>query len=382
MQLRYVVVLALCVACSDPVRPPLAVEVAPDLVGAPPIPGVASAVDIGTVVQNAKILGRDGAISGKIGNRSVWTFGDTPMSVPGIGQHNWVDNSMSWTTNLNATNGITLNHDILDATGAPAEFLPYTAFESQYNYTHDTLHCTVQPCGAEYAMWPGSIVADPKRNRALVFYYELWRIPGQSGWTGIGTGIAIGAPDGTFTRPILNAGAPDPTLMWDSTEVAYGDGSTVVNDTLVSYGCVTRFVTKRCRVARVPLADALVKSQWQYYAGNGVWSPDPATAVSVLSGGAAGNSISYNPYLGLFVAVYSGVFSDDVFFRVSKNAWGPWSAQTKLFTARPGWNGNISYAGEAHPEFSQQNGKVMFVTYAHTTGFLQMDLPIVRITFQ
>ena len=376
------IALLLAAACTDPVRPPLAVDVSSALTQAPPIPAVASAVDIGTVVQNAVIYGRDGAVSGKIGNRSVWTFGDTPMSVPGIGQHNWVDNSLSWTTDLDASNGITLTNDYLDATGAPGEFLPYTTFESQYNYAHDNLHCTAEPCGAEYAMWPGEIVADPTRNRALVFYFELWRIPGQSGWTNIGSGIAIGTAGGTFTRPILNPGGADPTLMWDSTEVAYGSGSTVVNDTLVSYGCEPKFVTMRCRVARVPLADALVKARWQYWAGNGVWSSDPASAVYVLSGGAAGNSISFNTYLGTYVAIYSGVFSDDVFFRVSRNAWGPWSAQTKLFTGRPGWNGNTSYAGEAHPEYSQQNGKVMYVTYAHTTGFLRMDLPIVKITFQ
>lgn len=374
-------VLLVAVACADPVRPPLAVESSAAVIETPPIPGVASAVDIGTVRQNVVIYGRDGAFSGRVGNKSVWTFGDTPMSVPGIEQHNWVDNSLSWTTNLDASNGITLTNDYLDATGAPGEFLPYTAFETQYNSAHDKNHCTVQPCGAEYAMWPGPIIADPKRNRALVFYFELWRTPTQSGWTNIGSGIAVAAPNGMFTRPILQPGTPDPTLMWDSTEVAYGSGSTVVRDTLVSYGCVPKFVSQRCRVARVPLADALVKSKWQYFAGNGVWSSDPASAKFVLSGGAAGNTISYNDYLGLYVAIYSGVFSDDVFFRVSNNAWGPWSAQTKLFTGRPGWQGNTSYAGEAHPEFSELSGKVMYVTYAHTTGFLRMDLPLVRITF-
>ncbi|MBV6522609.1 MAG: hypothetical protein MNPFHGCM_02757 [Gemmatimonadaceae bacterium] len=363
-------------------RPPLAVDANAAMTEAPPIPVVESAIDIGTVVQNAKILGRDGAISGRIGNKSVWTFGDTPLAVPGVDQRNWVDNSLSWTTDLDASDGIKLSHDILDTTGAPAEFLPYTDFESSYNYAHDTRHCTAQPCGAEYALWPGDIIADPKRNRALVFYFELWRIPGQSGWTNIGTGIAIGEPGRVFTRPILRPGTPDPTLMWDSTEVAYGNGSTVVNDTVVTYGCVARFLVMRCRVARVPLEDILVKSRWEYYAGRGVWNSDPAAAVSIMTGGAAGNTIFYNAYLGLYVAVYSGVFSDDVFFRVARNAWGPWSAQTKLFTARPGWNGTTSYAGQAHPEFSQQNGKVVFVTYAHTTGFFRMDLPIVKVTFR
>ena len=35
----------------------------------------------------------------------------------------------------------------------------------------------------------------------------------------------------------------------------------------------------------VPLADALVKARWEYWAGNNVWSSDPASAVYVLAGG-------------------------------------------------------------------------------------------------
>lgn len=379
---RAFVSLALCVACSDPVHPPLqaTIDAAQAEVGAMPV--IASAVDIGTIVQNAVIYGRDGNFSTRIGNRSVWTFGDTPMSVPGIEQNNWVDNSMSWTTDLDASDGITLTNDILDPTGAPGEFLPYTTFESQYNYAHDKRHCTAQPCGAEYALWPGAIIADPERGRALVFYYLLWRIPGQSGWTGIGTGLAAGAPDGTFTRPILNPGNADPTLMWDSTEVAYGSGAMVMKDTLYSYGCTPQFLRQHCRVARVPLAQALVKSAWRYYAGHGAWSANPATAIVSFDGGAAGNTVFYDAYVNRFVLVYSGVFSDDVFFRVAPNPWGPWSNQTKMFTARPGWNGNISYAAEAHPEYNEKGGKIFYVTYAHATGFLRSDFPIVKVTFR
>lgn len=378
--------LLLGVACVDATEPPPNVDavasIADHVVGAPPIPPIASAIDIGTVVQNSVIAGRDGNFSTKIGNKSVWTFGDTPMFAPNADGANWNDNTLSWTTDLDASDGITLTNDFTDASGNPGEFLPYTEFERQYNYAHDTRHCTAQPCGAEYALWPGPIVADPKRGRALIFYGEIHRIAGQSGWTNIGGGIALGAPGGTFSRPILNPGTPDPTLMWDSTEVSFTSGALAKGDTLFSYGCVAGLLVMHCRIGKVALADALVKAQWRFYQPGGTWTPDPSTAATIFNGGAAGNTVFYSPYLGLYVVIYSGIFSDDVYYRVAYDPWGPWSARRLIFTARPGWNGTASYAAETHPEYAQQNGKVQYVTYAHTTGFLRMDLPIVKVTFK
>ena len=74
------------------------------------------------------------------------------MSLPGVLRNFWDDNSLSWTTNLDASHGINLNRDLLDKTGAPAEFLPYLPWESKFNYEHNNNHCTVKPCGAQLAM--------------------------------------------------------------------------------------------------------------------------------------------------------------------------------------------------------------------------------------
>ena len=348
--------------------------------GPPPIPPVLSATDIGTVQQNPVIYGRDGTFSTLYQGNSVWSFGDTSMSVPGKNGKYWDDNSLSWTTDLNASDGITLNHDLLDSTGAPEEYLPYTSAEKQYNYQHDSDHCTKQPCGAEFAMWGGPVVADPARNRLLFFYGEIWRVSGQDGWKGVGTGIAVGTRKGV-TRPIENPNSPTPTLMWGAKDVAYGCGSMVVDDTVYSYACVLDFLTQHYRVARVKIADILDLSKWTYYAGSGNWSTNPADAVNVFDGGAAGSSVFYNAYLGEYMAIYSGIFSDDIYYRVSYTPWGPWSDQAFAFTGRKGYNGATSYAGLAHPEFAEGDGQTQYVTYAHTTGFLHMDEPIEKVVF-
>jgi len=347
----------------------------------PPIPPVLSVTQLGTVVQNPVIYGRDGAISALIDGKSVWTFGDTPMSVPGKEGDFWDDNSLSWTDNLDASHGIDLNHDYLDSTGAPAEFLPYLPWEEKYNYGHDTHHCTEKPCGAEFAMWPGQPVVDSADDRVLLPYYELWRVQGQSTWKTVGTGIAVATSDGKITRPIENPGSQTPTLMWGPSEVAFNSGSVVVKGTMYSYGCVAGFLVMNCQLGRVPLSGALDKQMWTFYAGNGTWSTNPSDAVTVFQGGAAGNTVYYNAYLGMYMAIYSGVYSNDIYYRVAYEPWGPWSKQVLLFTGKNGWNNTADYAAEAHTEFTEGNGQTQYVTYAHTTGLLRMDLPLVKVVF-
>lgn len=349
--------------------------------GVPPIPQVLSVTPLGTVVQNPVIYGRDGTFSALINGQSVWTFGDTPMSVPGVEGNFWDDNSLSWTGNLDASHGITLDHDLLDSTGAPAEYLPYLSWERQYNYEHDKNHCTVDPCGAEFAMWDGPVVPDPARQRVLFFYYELWRSPTITGWKTVGSGIAVLDSSGKITRPIENPTSKTPTLMWGQTDLAYNAGAVVVSGTLYGYGCTAGFLVQNCQVARVPLAGALDISQWTYYAGNNTWSANPADGVVIFQGGAAANQVFYNPYLGVFMNIYNPALDNDMYFRVSYTPWGPWSAQTFLFKGETPYLGSVNYAGQAHVEFAQGDGQTQYVTYAHPTGFLREDLPINQVVF-
>jgi hypothetical protein len=349
--------------------------------GPPPIPPVEAVVEIGTIEQNPVISGRDGTFSALFEGQSVWTFGDTSMSVPGVEDDFWNDNTLSWTTDLVASDGFSFEGDLQDPTGAPGEYLPLTPKERSYNYVHHPDHCTAQPCGAEFSVWGGPVVADPDRHRLLFFYPEVWRVAGQLGWRDIGTGIAVGRPGSDILRPILSPGSPTPTLMWGAGEVGFAGGSVVVGSTLFSYGCRAGFLVQHCAIGRVELADVLDKATWTYYAGGGRWTPDQSKAVPVFDGGAAGNSVFHSRFLGEYVAVYSGVLTNDIYYRVSYTPWGPWSDQALLFTGKPGWNGRIDYAGMAHPEFAEGDGRVQYVTYYHTTGFLRSDLPLVQVTF-
>jgi hypothetical protein len=347
----------------------------------PPLPSVQSVTDLGNVTENPVIYARDGIQSGVINGTAIWTFGDTPLSVPGHDRDGWSDNTLSWTTDLNASDGINLDHDVVDQTGAPTEYIPFTQEERSFNRAHQGDHCRTKPCNAEFAIWSGPVWPDPTRNRVLLPYIEIYRIIGSSSWTYVGTGVAVWATGGTVVRPVLSAGTSTPTLMWKADDVAYNSGALFQGDTMYAYGCQAGFLVQHCRVARVSLADALDLSKWQYYTAAGTWSFTPADAVVIFDGGAAGNTVFYSAYLGEYVAVYSAIYSDKLMYRVSSTPWGPWSGEALLFTARPGWNGSTSYAGGAHPEYAQGNGQTQYVTYFHTTGFLRGDIPLVKVVF-
>jgi hypothetical protein len=368
----------LAVAVASVVSAPVKAQTAPS------VPAILSALDMGIVNQNPLIYGRDGTYSAEIGGKSVWTFNDTAMRASNAEGKNFISNTLAWTDNLNASHGIYLNHDYLDKTGVPTEYMPFTAEEAAFNASHDSNACTAIPastCGEDYAIWPSQIVPIPGTNAFYQYYALILRGGDISGFQVLGVGVAIGL-DGKIIRPTATPGTTYPTLMWQGGETGYGGGYVMEGEYLYNYGCYGVFVTSVCNVSRVPILLALNKKAYQYYDASGGWSSDETAAAPVFDGGAAGNSVFYDKALRKYLAIYSGNFSNQVYYRAADHPWGPWSNQSLLFNAIPGESGSVDYAALAHPEFSEQDGLVQYVTYVQTTGFLQQDEQLVKVTFQ
>src|SRR5205823_3506453 len=158
--------------------------------------------------------------------------------------------------------------DFVDQTGAPTEAIPFTQQEAKYNAEHKGNNCQVEPCNAEFALWAGPIVPDFARDRVLLFYLKIHRIVAHPMWTNVGSGIAVADANGTVVRPIESPGSPDPTLLFSARTPMFIAGSVVVGDVLYSYGCSPGFLVQNCDLARVPVADALDRSAWRFYAGD------------------------------------------------------------------------------------------------------------------
>lgn len=367
--------------------------------GAAAIPTVVSANAMGTVTQNSHVIGRDGNWSAVINGKSYWSFNDTSMNVANAEGENFISNTRAWTDNLNASNGITLDNDYTDAKGMLTEFVPFTADEAAFNAAHgngsgcstttDTL------CGESYAIWPGPIIPVPNSTtgEAYHFYLLIQRGGSITNWNVIGVGIAH-EQNGVITRPILSPGTANPTLMWQtsagtSTPTAYMNGGMLQGDTVYMTGCdqMNAFGYHMCNMARVPLSSILNLSAWTYYNGNTQqWATDPTQATMLFYGGAAGNTLFFNPALNEYMTVYSETYSNDLVFRVAPAPWGPWSDEQDFFTGLASINSSNAndYAAQPHPEFQEQNGLVQYVTYIQDDadlGFCGQNIQLVRVTF-
>src|SRR5882724_4189725 len=169
----------------------------------PPIPPVVAVVEMGLVKQNKFVTCRDGTYSALVGKKAIWTFNDTCLSKGGDLGDQFIDNTLAWNTNLDASGGITLDKDKHDSQNVPVRFVPFTANEIAFTAAH-------QP--NEIALWPGQLVPDPARNRELVFFGAVYR-GADIGFNGIGAGIAVADPTfTTVTRPVqsLDPNAREP----------------------------------------------------------------------------------------------------------------------------------------------------------------------------
>jgi len=341
---------------------------------------VAQATDLGTIGNNPKILGRDGGYSGVFAGNSVWVYGDTFLANPNAAGDSLISDSWASTTDLNAAAGITGFQEREDAAGAPAMLLSYTAAEQAFNAAHQGNPCQQQPCGARWALWPGPVVADTARNRALVFYQLVMAQPGNFNFKAAGYSVAIWQNFADQPqRPTINPTADHPDLLLGQNEPNFGVAAFADGDTLYAYACNGSDPGVPCVLGRVPLENVLNRSAWTFYAGSGNWSSNVSNAVTVLNAAPIMN-VSWNDYLQRYVAVYNAPFSQHVMMRTSPKPEGPWSQEVTAFDAlAPVNGGNAVHDAQAHPEYNGNGGQVMYVTYSHSTGAFTSELRLVSV---
>jgi hypothetical protein len=163
--------------------------------------------------------------------------------------------------------------------------------------------------------------------------------------------------------------------LFTQNEPSFGAAALIDSGVLYAYGC-----GKSCPLGRVDPANVLDRSAWTYWAGNGRWSPNLSDAISVFSGDDIVN-VSWNAYLGEYVAIYSEPISDEVMIRTAPRPEGPWSGERRIFTARAPAGGGWIYDALAHPEFNTGGGKTMYVSYSRATGAFSSEVRLVAIEF-
>lgn len=345
---------------------------------------VVSATDLGTLPTNPDITARDEAYSALFQGHSVWLYGDTALRNEDVSGRNFISNTWSYTTDLNASSGIGGFQERLDSTGSPTMILQETPAEYSFNIAHYWNNCSTSDplCGYRWAIWPSSITVDPASNQAFVFYTVQY-IDNFGNFQGWGSSVAPWQNVNqlpqrpTFNPPVV---IDHPDLMFGQSEPSFGSASLISNGMLYVYGCGedTNGLDKGCRIAKVTPKTIMDKSTWSFYTGNGQWSSSDVNAVPVFNGLDI-LSVSWNDYLQQYVAVYASLFSNDVMIRTSPNPEGPWSDEVKAFTAMAPAGGSNIYDAQAHSEYDASGGQTIYVTYSRSTGDSASEVRLVAV---
>jgi hypothetical protein len=337
----------------------------------PPDLAVVQVTDRGVLPQNLNILGRDGAQSAVFQGHQIWVYGDTFLVHPNAQKRSLISNSWSYTADLAAAELNWKLHERLDSAGMPSALLTETPIEQAFNQAHNGDPCAARPCGARWALWPSTILADSSAGRMLIFYMVVYAEPGEFNFRAVGNSVAIWRTFSdlpqrpTYRRP-LEADHPD--VMFDQSEPNFGTAAVIRQGKLYVYGC--RTPTGRgdqgCRLARVNPAEVQDRSKWMFYAASGNWSARLSDAADVMPGVNIA-TVSWNDYLQRYICVYSAAFSQNVLARTAPQPEGPWSQEQTLFLARKPESGTI-YDARLHPENDASRGQTIFVTYSRSIG--------------
>ena len=333
--------------------------------------------DLGALSQpSTTVVGRDGASSGGRGNRVVWTFGDTFLSQQTPDDHTNVRSATAGWSTVEAP--FALSEPVDDA-GIPEQLIPYTASELAQN-TADALN--------GWALWPGAVI-DTGAADLLVLFQRIKRTRG-SGFDGVGVGtarLAIGSTRATDRAPtdLFSRDLPDASTTPGSTPL-YGSAGVSVFEGYAYFFACDRIapLDGGCGVARAPVAMADQRAAFTFYDGSG-WNADPARARAVIQLVGGGLSVTFNPYLGRFVAVNSIGLSNDVILRTASRIEGPWPiggviihpSDTGVMAPPPG-NGTIYLALE-HIELRAPDARSIVISYSRPTAPFRGEVRLARV---
>lgn len=356
----------------------------------PPAAPAAVVVDsvrfIDTIETHPLVTMTDCGYSARIGDKSVWVFGDSFVTLPNEDNQYVLCNSWSYTYDIDAADGLAGFSGRVDAVGAPTPLIPLTSEEKAYNELHAGENCVEEPCGAMWAIWPGAIIANPEGPEAYVFYHKIHVLPGFMNFSHVGHSVAVWDNFAkSAERPHFNLFEDLPTLLFSSDDQqireGFGSAAILVEDHFYIYGCefIDAIWESPCRLARVPFDRILDPPAWAYYTFHGDWSAELEQS-ALLFGGSNMMTVFHIERIGVFAAVYSKPLTNDVMLRTAPRPWGPWSEEIHLFsTELPQRDPSWVYDAMAHPEFSTNEGMTLYITYSRALGESLSEMRLVEV---
>ena len=239
--------------------------------------------------------------------------------------------------------------------------------------------------------WPLGGWFDPKSKSAYL-YYERVRTTSEGGPFGFkieGHGLAtanVEKPDDLKFKRL--PAAPDQEIWWAAEKEGSIYGSAVIappaDNFIYIVGEQNRDGKNRGKMARVPKAKIADRAAYTYFTGNSAapnWSEDVTKAADVEGLDEFPNelSVSYNAYLGGYLAVHSVGIYEKIRLSLAPNPWGPYRTIGEIGAPHRALAKAFCYAGKEHPELAQNGGKIIYITYVDGDRYW---LQMLKVTLQ
>jgi len=321
---------------------------------------VTNARDLGFLFtkNNVKMIGQDGAYSIPINsNETLWLFGDTLIGTFDETGRRLIERMPNNTglicRSKDAASGLTDFSYLTDKSGELRQLIPLLPDEPHNDYRIWGMHgCYI--------------------NNKVYWYYIRVRILPEGQWPYkfdvAGSGLALADyPELNFKR-VMDENS---SILWQKENPCFGVAvlSVKKNGFVYVYGSYLKDWKHHCSLARVPFDSLEYISYYEYLISpEPKWSHDRSKAISIMEGMPTEMSVSFNSYLGCYLAVHSMETRGRLVGRTSLHPWGPWSKPVVLWTSKVPlrnplvYNGPLVYAGKEHPELAKENGKVIYLT--------------------
>ena len=321
---------------------------------------VTHARDLGLLFteNDVKMIGQDGAYSIPIkSGETLWLFGDTFIGhFNEIGKR--VIEEMPNNTGLicysaDAKNGLDDFSYLKDKSGKLRQLIPLEADED----------------GKVFRIWG---MHGCYLNDKIYWYYIRVRILSEGVWPYKfdveGSGLAVANYSELRFRRIKKE---ESTILWEKDEPCFGVAVLPVKQDgfVYLYGSYLKNWQHHCALARVPFDSLEYPEYYEYLTSSKPeWGHDVKQAISVMEGMPTEMSVSFNNYLGCYLAVHSYETTGKIVGRTAPYPWGPWSEPVTLWVPKVPlrnplvYNGPLVYAGKEHPELARENGKIIYLT--------------------
>jgi len=308
-----------------------------------------------------RLIGQDGGQSIAVGDKVMLVFSDTLLTAR-TPQHPHAPVPSAFAAFagregvfLANTAGLTAGSDRRQA-WAKVDY-----FRDAANFPRELLPAGWRERAQQVRFWPEHGIY--LRGLVYLFYLGVQTTDPTSIWgfRSAGSGIAVLDPVTGDCERILHASE---WRLWHSTNDDFHFGVQVIlyEDHVYVFGSVRKGLYNYALLARVPPARIDDAGAYEYLSEGNAWTRHLGSAIDLgLSG--ADYSVSLNPYLNCYMMMYVEGYEKTLMMRTADRLWGPYSPPQSIVGVPHEPGTELVYLGFEHPEFRQDNGRTVYVSY-------------------